>query len=97
MTVHGLEFLRRFFLHVLPKGFVRIRQFGFLANRWRTARLALCRRLLNASSTTEISTDPTHTETPDAWRCPQCGAVMVILQRFTAAELFSRRDFFDSS
>jgi len=97
MTLHGVEFLRRFFLHVLPKGFVRIRQFGFLANCRRTARLAQCRQLLNGSSTAESPDDTTHTETPDAWCCPQCGAVMVIVQRFTAAELFSRSVFFDSS
>ncbi len=46
MTLDGTEFLRRFFLHVLPKGFVRIRHFGFLANRFRSSRLALCRQLL---------------------------------------------------
>ncbi|PYU67618.1 MAG: hypothetical protein DMG52_33720 [Acidobacteria bacterium] len=38
MTLVTTEFLRRFFLHVLPKGFVRIRHFGFLANRWRVSR-----------------------------------------------------------
>lgn len=97
MTVQGVEFLRRFFLHILPKGFVRIRQFGFLANRWRTARLALCRQLLNVSSTAQSPADTKCTETPDAWRCPRCGAVMVIVQRLTAAELFSRSVFFDSS
>jgi hypothetical protein len=42
MTLAGTEFLRRFFLHVLPKGFVRIRHFGFLANRFRARRLKLC-------------------------------------------------------
>ena len=41
MTLLGTEFLRRFFLHVLPKGFVRIRYFGFLANRFRARCLAL--------------------------------------------------------
>ena len=46
MTLAATEFLRRFFLHVLPKGFVRIRHFGFLANRFRTQALALCQRLL---------------------------------------------------
>src|SRR5580658_10481785 len=50
MTLDGIEFLRRFFLHVLPKGFVRIRHFGFLANRFRSNRLALCRQLLPISS-----------------------------------------------
>jgi hypothetical protein len=43
------EFLRRFLLHVLPRGFVRIRNFGFLANRQRTALLPLCVQLLNSS------------------------------------------------
>ena len=46
MTLTGMEFLRRFVQHVLPRGFVRIRQFGFLANTCRTARLALARTLL---------------------------------------------------
>ena len=40
MTLQGIEFLRRFFLHVLPNGFVRIRHFGFLANRFRTSNCA---------------------------------------------------------
>src|ERR1700752_2182582 len=50
MTLPATEFLRRFFLHVLPKGFVRIRHFGFLANRFRACRLALSRQLLASSS-----------------------------------------------
>ena len=45
MTLAATEFLRRFFLHVLPKGFVRIRHFGFLANRFRTDPVQLCRQL----------------------------------------------------
>jgi hypothetical protein len=48
MTLPAEEFLRRFLLHVLPTGFVRIRHFGFLANRGRTAKLARCRALLAA-------------------------------------------------
>ena len=46
MALPAEEFLRRFLLHVLPAGFVRIRHFGFLANRGRTAKLARCRALL---------------------------------------------------
>jgi hypothetical protein len=46
MTLTGPELLRRFALHVLPKGFVRVRQCGILAHRGRHERLALCRRLL---------------------------------------------------
>jgi hypothetical protein len=49
MTLPAEEFLRRFLLHVLPGGFVRIRHFGFLANRGRTAKLARCRALLAAA------------------------------------------------
>jgi len=48
MTLDAVEFLRRFLLHVLPTGMVRIRQFGFLANRVRQQKLALCRALLSA-------------------------------------------------
>jgi hypothetical protein len=48
MTVTAHEFLHRFLLHVLPKGLVRIRSFGFLANRRRGAQLAQCQRLLTA-------------------------------------------------
>src|SRR6185437_13153508 len=70
MTLHAVEFLRRFFLHVLPKGFVRIRHFGFLANRFRAERLALCRKLLAC-----IVPEPAATslQAASAWRCPRCG------------------------
>jgi Putative transposase len=46
MTLSADEFIRRFLLHVLPDGFQRIRYFGFLANRYRAEKLALCRQLL---------------------------------------------------
>ena len=46
MALGAQEFIRRFLLHVLPDGFVRIRHFGLLANRTRTAKLARCRHLL---------------------------------------------------
>jgi hypothetical protein len=91
MTLAATEFLRRFFLHVLPRGFVRIRAFGFLANRWRTRMLALARQLLGAPV---VAVDRTR-QTSDLWRCPRCGARMVIVRRFTSAEL--RHSFFDSS
>lgn len=48
MTLAAPEFIRRFLLHVLPKGFRRIRQYGFLSNRSRGAKLARCRQLLGA-------------------------------------------------
>jgi hypothetical protein len=46
MTLQATEFMRRFLFHVLPKGLVRIRHFGFLANRCRRQKISLCRRLL---------------------------------------------------
>jgi len=96
MTLTAVEFLRRFFLHVLPKGFVRIRHLGFLANRWRTTRLAICREVLGcATSTSALGAAPT--PTPVSWTCPTCGTPMIVVQRFTAAELSSRSAFFHTS
>jgi hypothetical protein len=46
MTLTPTEFIRRFLLHVLPSGFQRIRHYGFLVNRYRQAKLAVCRHLL---------------------------------------------------
>jgi predicted RNA-binding Zn-ribbon protein involved in translation (DUF1610 family) len=98
MTLAATEFLRRFFLHVLPKGFVRIRHFGFLANRFRTSRLALGRQLLASGSSTEqeVTTRDPRSESSFLWHCPRCGASMIVIQRFTAAEL-SACVYFDSS
>ena len=50
MTLDAVEFLRRFVLHILPRGFQRIRHFGFLANRVRQAKLAQCRTLLHQTT-----------------------------------------------
>src|SRR6266852_928454 len=50
MTLDAVEFIRRFLLHVLPAGMVRIRHFGFLANRVRKQKLIQCRALLAASA-----------------------------------------------
>ncbi len=64
MTLAATEFLRRFFLHMLPRGFVRIRHFGFLANRFRASRLALSRQLLssNAPPPAQAATCPDSSE-----------------------------------
>ena len=98
MTLGATEFLRRFFLHVLPRGFVRIRHFGFLANRFRVSRLALSRQLLssNAPPPVQAATCQASSETSSVWHCPRCGAAMILAQRFTAAEL-SPCPYFDSS
>ena len=81
------EFLRRFFLHVLPKGFVRIRHFGFFAHRRRAALLPLCFTLLGQTGDSQTVTDSTPKDAPrPLWLCPQCGGTMAIVERFTASE-----------
>jgi len=85
MTIPLDEFLRRFLLHLLPKGFVRIRNFGFLANRRRATLLPLCFQLLGAAQQPQV-----HQDAPISnhlWHCPKCGGPMVVLERFTAAEI----------
>ena len=56
MTLEAEEFIRRFLLHVLPSGFMRIRYFGFLSNRHRTEKLKRCRKLLHVHQTAVKST-----------------------------------------
>jgi hypothetical protein len=94
MTLGATEFSRRFFLHVLPKGFVRIRHFGFLANPFRASHLALGRQLLGPSPS-RLEVQP-QSESSSLWHCPRCGASMIVIQRFTAAEL-ALCMYFDSS
>jgi hypothetical protein len=74
MTLSGVEFLRRFLLHLLPKGFMRVRHYGFLANRSRQAKLDRCRQLLAVSSPSD-STPPAEMgpmDDPSLPRCPEC-------------------------
>jgi hypothetical protein len=86
MTVSADEFLRRFLLHVLPKGLVRIRHFGFFANRRRETALARCRQLLGAV------TSPHRPETTNLLRCPACSGTMRVIERITSAQLYFRPD-----
>ena len=75
ITLAANEFIRRFLLHALPDGFHRVRHYGFLANRQRAAKLALCRRLLDAPSP-----EPSGEQVRDAVApCPSCGGAMVVL------------------
>jgi hypothetical protein len=88
MTLAVDEFLRRFLLHVLPKGFVRIRHFGFLANRRRTTVLPLCFQLLGATPESQTERHGSSTgEAPNLYRCPKCGGPMKVIERLTAAEI----------
>ncbi len=83
MSLSVDEFLRRFLLHLLPKGFVRIRHFGFLANRQRATLLPLCFQLLRAQRPSPADQNPAASN--HLWRCPKCGGPMMVLERFTAA------------
>lgn len=79
MTLDGVEFLRRFLLHVLPAGFVRIRYYGLLANRYRAQNLARCRALLGAVAPGEVvpsapqATESRPTDANERDRCTRCG------------------------
>jgi hypothetical protein len=87
MTLSLDKFLRRFLLHLLPKGFVRIRHFGFLASRRRAELLPLCFAALNsAPPQTTTATSTTQPISPP-WLCPNCGGPMVIIERLTAAQI----------
>jgi hypothetical protein len=92
MILKATEFIRRFLLHVLPSGFVRIRHYGFLANRACREKLALCRALLGVDAAplpveSEPSTKPKETAEGvlAANVCPSCGeGRMVIIASFRA-------------
>jgi hypothetical protein len=86
MTVTADEFMRRFLLHVLPKGLVRIRHFGLFANRRRRAALQRCRESLGTVASAE------RTETTTLPRCPACSATMLVIERFTSAQLYFHPD-----
>jgi putative transposase len=88
MTVRGEEFLRRFLLHVLPRGFVRIRFFGFLSNRQRAQLLPRCQQVLADSPPSPLPEPPT--ERPASWVCPRCGGAMHMIERLTADEVRRR-------
>jgi hypothetical protein len=79
MTLHAMEFLRRFLLHVFPRGFMHIRYYGFLSNRNRKQKIALCRRLLGLSEKSDLALPETSEESIEesqenasAMLCPVC-------------------------
>jgi hypothetical protein len=93
MTLEAVEFVRRFLMHVLPSGFVRVRHYGLLANRHRQEKLAQCRELLGMAVSPQGDPAPTDpdlvtplvheaTVTPTQV-CPRCGAGrMVVVAEF---------------
>ena len=88
MTLEAQEFIRRFLLHVLPDGFMRIRHFGFLANRTKKQALAQCRKLLDLDPPpppcSKLSAKDSLLKLTgvDLFRCPSCqkGTMIVIAE-----------------
>jgi hypothetical protein len=96
MTLDTDEFMRRFLLHVLPRGFVRIRQFGFLANRVRKQKLELCRCLLNAQSVTNPGTPAasdadSKVPDPESHTCPICKLGRLVLAEVIPPDRIAHR------
>ena len=86
MTLSSQEFLRRFLLHVLPRGFVRIPFYGFFAHRRKANLLPLCRQLLLHHSQSDPSPGTLSPAAPiTGLRCPHCATVMLILETFPAS------------
>jgi len=94
MTLTAEEFLRRFLLHVLPRGFMRIRHYGLLANCHRAPQLARCRALLGVAAPPSPPADPDdagrqHDDAPSPRQptppaCPVCGQPMRVVEILAA-------------
>jgi len=87
MTLATVEFIRRFLVHVLPKGFHRIRHYGLFASAARAENLATMRMLIALSSLLPRMNEAPKPDTPskEAERCPKCGAPMHVILRFEGA------------
>ena len=87
MTLDACEFMRRFLLHALPRGFVRIRHFGFLSNRNRTRNLDLCRQLLGAEplakppEVTDSTNGDIESDKTPQFQCPSCQVGQMVIIR----------------
>lgn len=105
LTLSAEEFIRRVLLHILPPGFQRIRYFGFLGNRYRHAKLALCRRLLGMALSLVVTTlsgtdyrDHYEQLTGHSLRtCPACRQGQMVYLETLAAGDFERARILDSS
>ena len=89
MPLPAEEFLRRFLLHLLPKGFVRIRNFGFLASRHRSRLLPLCFQCLGSDPDAHINEGQPENAT-GLWKCPKCGGPMIVILRVNAPKWLPR-------
>ena len=82
-SLDAVEFLRRFLLHILPKAFVRVRYFGFLANGRRKKSLAIIRTVLRAAPVLEAVIKP-HSHC-----CPGCGSSNLSIIREIRVQTFN--------
>ncbi len=71
MQLPGEELIRRFLLHVLPKGLMRVRHYGFLANRCRKEKLAKIREWLGRPADDQSADEKREAKNND-WLCPKC-------------------------
>jgi hypothetical protein len=99
LRLSSSEFIRRFLLHTLPSGFVRIRYYGLLANRRRRERLDLCRSLLGVQRETEAAEPGGERcelrDSPDRHdTCPLCQRGRLVIVDAIAAARLPRRPFF---
>jgi hypothetical protein len=86
MALAPHEFIRRFLMHVLPKGFHRIRHYGLLASGNRAADIARLRELLRVPPVVEAAEQEATTDDPRQLPCPcpRCGGHMIIIETFAA-------------
>jgi len=90
MTLEAGEFMRRFLLHVLPRGFHRIRHYGLIANAGRRDNLARARELLNVPADTHdaASADDAMAEPGQpTYVCPECGAPMIVIETLVRGQM----------
>jgi hypothetical protein len=92
LTITTDEFLRRFLLHVLPRGFVRIRHFGFLSARRRRELTTVCRQLLAGIVRPRAPTQTVPPLSLTTWPCPCCGGTMIIIEKLTAEQIRLRSE-----
>ena len=92
-SLDAVEFLRRFLLHVLPKGFVRVRYYGFLANRHRAEKLARARKFLDGAKSSSVNDDVSELkqtngtlqqQVEELELCPECKLGRLLLVRVMA-------------
>lgn len=96
MALSATEFLQRYVQHILPRGFVRIRHFGFLTNNRRTGMLDLARQLLSVRPCVSQASS-TSAARDSVWRCPRCNGQMQIGPNIPAVQLLWRCRPLDSS